>query len=399
MHRAAADHEEQQEREAADASEHPSLGLYAALDERGQLTPRAKLPNGDELPPLPPSPQQLAMYRAMRLLRRLDERMLAKQRQGRVGFYGSVTGQEAVPIACGFASKPTDWVFPALRESSILLTRGFPLSTYIAQVYGSAEDVAKGRQMPSHMAGRDANVVSWSSVIGPQLPQAVGAAMAAVRRGDDMVALAFSGDGATSQGDFHAALNFAGVFRAPVVFVVQNNQWAISVPAAQQTASATFAQKAAAYGMPGVRVDGNDALGVYQIVHSAIERARAGGGPTLVECLTYRIGAHSSSDDPSLYRDEAEVALWRTRDPLARMRAHLQQQGVLTADAEQALEASIEDELADALRVAEAAPPVATETLMDDVFATRPLHLEAQRGELLRYPRPHSTPTEPHGSN
>ncbi|MCA9533294.1 MAG: thiamine pyrophosphate-dependent dehydrogenase E1 component subunit alpha [Myxococcales bacterium] len=376
----------------------PALGLYRVLDDAGKLVSPAGAASPDALPPLPAPPERLAMYRAMRLLRRLDERMLAKQRQGLVGFYGSVTGQEAVPIACGFATRPTDWVFPALRESSILLTRGFPLATYLAQVYGNAHDVAKGRQMPSHMAGRSANVVSWSSVIGPQLPQAVGAAMAAVHRGDDMVALAFSGDGATSQGDFHAALNFAGVFRAPVVFVVQNNQWAISVPVARQTASATFAQKASAYGLPGVRVDGNDALAVHHVVRTAVERARRGEGPTLVECLTYRIGAHSSSDDPSRYRDEAEVERWRARDPLARLRAHLRDSGLLTEPAEQALEAELEAEIADALRDAEAAPAVATDTLLDDVYATRPAHLETQRGELLRYPRPHTTPTEPHGS-
>ncbi|MCA9536537.1 MAG: 3-methyl-2-oxobutanoate dehydrogenase [Myxococcales bacterium] len=395
MHAAPTDPTDHPQHGAPAAPTDPALGLYQALDHDGLGVQADSAFDTVQLPALP---QRVAMYRGMRLLRRLDERMLNKQRQGRVGFYGSVTGQEAVPIACGFASRPSDWVFPALRESSILLTRGFPLATYMAQVYGNAADVAKGRQMPSHMAGRSANVVSWSSVIGPQLPQAVGAAMAAVRRGDDMVALAFSGDGATSQGDFHAALNFAAVFRAPVVFVVQNNQWAISVPAARQSASATFAQKAAAYGMPGVRVDGNDALGVYQVVGAAMARARRGEGPTLVECLTYRIGAHSSSDDPTLYRSEAEVALWRARDPLARLRAHLRHEGALDDPTEAALDASVDEEIATALRECEAAPPVACETLMDDVYARRPAHLEAQREELLRYPRAHTTTTEPHGS-
>lgn len=374
----------------------PALGLFQALDDVGQLVPGAGA--AGVYGPLPEPPTQLAMYRAMRLLRRLDERMLAKQRQGAVGFYGSVTGQEAVPIACGFATRRTDWVFPALRESAILLTRGFPLHTYLAQVYGNAGDVNKGRQMPSHMAGRSANVVSWSSVIGPQLPQAVGAAMAAVRKGDDMVALAFSGDGATSQGDFHAALNFAAVFKAPVVFVVQNNQWAISVPCSRQSASATFAQKASAYGMPGVRVDGNDALAVFQVVHSATERARRGEGPTLVECLTYRIGAHSSSDDPTRYRDEAEVEAWRKRDPIARLGAHLRNTGALSAVDEQALDASLEAEIADAIRATEAQPPLSRESLIDDVYATRPLHLESQRDELLRYAPSRANPTEHHGS-
>ncbi len=364
------------------AHEDPALGLFRVLTDAGDEISGAAstlhAPNLDV---------QQAMYRDMRLLRRLDTRMMAKQRQGAVGFYGAVTGQEAVPIACGHASRPGDWVFPALRESSILLTRGFPLATYLGQIYGNAADVSKGRNMPSHMAGRAGNVVSWSSVIGPQLPQAVGAAMAAKLRGDDMVALAFSGDGATSQGDFHAALNFAAVFQAPVVFVVQNNQWAISVPASRQSASPTFAVKAQAYAMPGVRVDGNDALAVHQVVAEALARAREGGGPTLIECLTYRIGAHSSSDDPSLYRQEEEVEAWRAKDPLTRLAKHLRTQGLVTEASEAALDAEIDAQIAAALREVEATPPVPLRSLTEDVFETESAHLVAQRDELLRYPR------------
>ena len=366
---------------SAPPSSADDFGLVRVLEEDGSVVPG----RSEGLPPLS---LRRRLFEDMLLLRRLDERMMAKQRQGSVGFYGAVTGQEAVPIAAAHAARPTDWVFPALRECAFLLVRGFPLERYLAQIYGASGDVAKGRQMPSHMAGREANVVSWSSVIGPQLPQAVGAAMAAQRRGDEMVAIAFSGDGATSQGDFHAALNFAGVFGAPVVFIVQNNHWAISVPASRQTASENFAMKASAYGMPGVRVDGNDALAVYSAVHEAMERARSGQGPTLLECVTYRIGAHSSSDDPSLYRDPAEVERWKARDPVARLRAHLTREGALDVDTERSMRDAIDERIRDAIRDVEAMPPLEVTTMVDDVFETPPAHLEAQRAEILRYARP-----------
>src|ERR1700716_1223305 len=185
--------------------------------------------------------------------------------------------------------------------------------------------------MPSHMASKSVNQVSWSSCIGTQLPQAVGAAMAARIKGDRAVIAAYLGDGATSEGDFHVAMNFAGVFKAPVVFICQNNHWAISVPTARQTASESIAVKAVAYGFPGVKVDGNDAVAVYAAVKEAVARARTGGGPTLVECDTYRIGAHSSSDDPTRYRDEREVEQWKKRDPIDLLRGRLNAWGLWTA--------------------------------------------------------------------
>ena len=186
------------------------------------------------------SPAQLVeVYRAMLLIRTLDERMMTLQRQGRVGFYGACTGQEAAAIGSAFALRPTDWIFPALREGSAMLLRGFPLVPYISQVFGNSGDPTKGRQMPSHQAARSVNQVSWSSCIGTQLPQAVGAAWAAKLKRQDTVVMAFLGDGATSSADFHVAMNFAGVFQVPLVFVCQNNHWSISVPTSRQTASRT----------------------------------------------------------------------------------------------------------------------------------------------------------------
>ncbi|HSE39303.1 MAG TPA: thiamine pyrophosphate-dependent dehydrogenase E1 component subunit alpha, partial [Acidobacteriota bacterium] len=189
--------------------------------------------------------------------------MLTLQRQGRIGFYGTATGEEAAVIGSAFALKPDDWIFPALRQGGAALLRGYPLVEYISQCMGNAADKTKGRQMPSHYCSRPANFVSWSSCIGTQIPHAVGAAWAMKIQGHKNVAVAYMGDGATSQGDFHVAMNFAGVFKVPVVFFCQNNQWSISVNIKQQTASETISMKAEAYGFKGVTVDGNDVLAVY----------------------------------------------------------------------------------------------------------------------------------------
>jgi pyruvate dehydrogenase E1 component alpha subunit/2-oxoisovalerate dehydrogenase E1 component alpha subunit len=326
---------------------------------------------------------QLEFYRALRRIRSLDERMQALQRQGRIGFYGTCTGQEAVPVALGFALRAADWVFPALRESSVLLVRGFPLVSYLAQVFGNERDVLKGRQMPSHMSGRSANVVSWSSCIGTQLTHAVGAAWAAKMRGESAVSVGCLGDGATSSADFHSALNFAQVFRVPCVFVCQNNQWAISTPAARQSNTATFAERALAYAMPAERLDGNDVAGLYLAFQRAAERARAGLGPTFLECVTYRVGPHSTSDDPTLYRTEAEVEHWRGKDPILRLAHALEAQGALDEARRRALDAELSAELDAALALAEAAPAPARASLFDDVYAQLPGHLLEQRKELL----------------
>jgi pyruvate dehydrogenase E1 component alpha subunit len=256
----------------------PDVGLFTVLREDGSADPATDPKIAAEI--------LASAYRHMRRLRALDARMILLQRQGRVGFYGACTGQEAVPIATGLVLEKEDWVYPALREQSVMLVRGFPLKEFVAQVFGNSGDVQKGRQMPSHQAGKAVHQVSWSSCIGPQIPQAVGTAMAMKSRRSHSVAVGFTGDGATSQPDFHAALNFAAVFQAPAIIVCQNNHWSISVPTAKQTASRTIAVKGRAYGVPSVRVDGNDVLAVYKVLSDATARARAGGGPTNVEALT-----------------------------------------------------------------------------------------------------------------
>lgn len=330
-----------------------------------------------------PLPLQLQFYRALCRVRSLDERMQALQRQGRIGFYGTCTGQEAVPVALGFALAHSDWVFPALRESSLLLVRGFPLVSYLGQVFGNDRDVLKGRQMPSHMSGRSANVVSWSSCIGTQLTHAVGAAWAAKMRRENMVSAACLGDGATSSADFHSAMNFAQVFHVPCLFVCQNNQWAISTPAARQSNTQTLAERALAYAMPAERLDGNDVCGLYLAFQRAAERARTGLGPTFLECVTYRVGPHSTSDDPTLYRSEAEVSEWRARDPIARLARALEAEGVLDAARRRAVDDELRSELDAALEVAEASAPPSRASLFDDVYAELPGHLLEQRQELF----------------
>ncbi|HZU85383.1 MAG TPA: thiamine pyrophosphate-dependent enzyme [Polyangiaceae bacterium] len=358
----------------------PDVALLRVLRDDGSADPAVD--------PVLPAEALLSAYREIVRLRLLDSKMVGLQRQGRIGFYGAAQGQEAVPVAAALAIAEGDWVFPALREQSVMLARGFPLRAFVAQIFGNAGDVLKGRQMPSHQSGRAVHQVSWSSCIGPQLPQAVGAAWAMRARAAGTVALAFCGDGATSQPDFHVAMNFAAVWGVPCVVVCQNNHWSISVPTSKQTASATLAVKARAYGMPGVRVDGNDVLAVYAVVREAVDRARAGGGPAFVEAVTYRMGAHSTSDDPTRYRSQAEVDAWARKDPLDRLRKHIVGLGLWTDAADEALSHELSAEIAAAIEDVERMPPPARATLVADVYAEPPWHLREELETLQKMPAP-----------
>lgn len=328
----------------------------------------------------------LRAYREMRRLRLLDAKMILLQRQGRVGFYGAAQGQEAVPIATGLVLEPDDWVFPALREQSVMLARGFPLDVFVAQIFGNSGDVQKGRQMPSHQSGRAVNQVSWSSCIGPQIPHAVGVAWAMKLKKKKSVAIGFCGDGATSQGDFHVAMNFAGVFQVPCVIVCQNNGWSISVPTSRQTASRTIAVKGRAYGVPSVRVDGNDVLAMHRVMSEAVAHAKNGDGPTFVEAVTYRMGAHSTSDDPTRYRSNEEVESWAKKDPLDRLRRHLVHLKLADDARDAALDAELTAEIAAAVTKVEALPPPPRASLFDDVYAEMPWHLREQAAQLEKLP-------------
>jgi 2-oxoisovalerate dehydrogenase E1 component alpha subunit len=324
----------------------------------------------------------LRIYRYMLLERILDGRMLSLQRQGRIGFYGPSVGQEAAIVGAAFAMEPRDWIVPQYREPGAALLRGMPLSMLLAQLFGNAKDPIKGRQMPCHYSYREGNFLSIASTVGTQISHAVGIAWAARIRKDPIACLVYFGDGGTSTTDFHVGMNFAGVFKAPVVFLCNNNQWAISVPVRKQTATETLAEKAIAYGFEGVRVDGMDALAVVAAVRTAQRKARAGDGPTLVEALTYRLGPHSSSDDPSRYRDEKEVEPWRRRDPIDILRNHLVVRGIWDADADKGLQQEIDDAITEAVHTVEASPPPPIDMMFSDVYEATPWNLQEQLEDL-----------------
>jgi pyruvate dehydrogenase E1 component alpha subunit len=349
--------------------------LLSILDDDG-VAQKGKDPNL-------PREELLRLYRLMVTTRLLDERGLALQRQGRIGFYLQSTGQEASHLGAAYALRSSDWLFPAYRQPGILLLRGIPLEQIVCEWFGNDGDTSKGRQMPVHYSFRAANFVSISSPIGTQLSHAAGAGMAARLRGDDTVIMTFCGDGGTSSNDFHCGLNFAGVYKSPVVFVCENNGWAISVPQRCQTASESMAIKAQAYGMPGVRVDGNDVLAVYRVCKEAVERARKGDGPTLVETVTYRMASHSSSDDAARYRDAKEYEAWKKKDPIARFQRYLQHKKLWTGALEQETTEAAKAALATAVQQAEAHAPPAVSSMFEDVFMNMTPQLKEQKQELL----------------
>jgi pyruvate dehydrogenase E1 component alpha subunit len=325
----------------------------------------------------------LKMYRNMALTRAFDERGMMLQRQGRIGFYVPSFGQEAIQTGTAAALTLKDWVFPSYREPGIFIYRGASLYQMLGNLWGNAADVCKGRQMPVHYSFADLRLFSVSSPIATQVIQAVGASMASKIRKEKDIAITYFGDGATSENDFHTGLTFAGAYKAPTVFICTNNQYAISVPLYKQTGCQRLADKAVGYGMPGVAVDGNDVLAVYTVTAEAVARARRGEGPTLIECLTLRMGPHSSSDDPTRYRDEKLYEAWKKRDPIARFRQYLESKKYWDSAQEQALQEVLKQQISEAIEKAEAQPSPVIDELFDDVFAERTPQLEAQRKQLL----------------
>ncbi len=328
-------------------------------------------------------PEELrALFRHMLGVRVLDERMLKLQRAGRVGFVGTAKGLEAALIGSAYALRTQDWLWSGLREGGAAVMRGLPLSEYIAQMYCNSNDTAKGRQMCNHFQHKGSHYPSWSSVIGTQIPHGVGAAYAAKQRQLDEVHAIYFGDGATSSNGFHSGMNFAAVWKVPCYFVCIDNGWAISVCSAKQTAAKSFADKAVAYGMPGREVDGNDVLATLAACREAHQLALA-GQPSLVVLKTYRMLGHSSSDDPTKYRDEAEVAAWAAKDPLDRFETLLASQRVLAKGDRARIEAELTAEIDAEIHVQEAAPKMALKTLVEDVYADVPLHLRRQYNRFI----------------
>lgn len=339
------------------------------LDEKGKLDKELEPNISEEL--------LLKLHRAMILGRRFDERLLSLQRQGRIGTFAPVTGQEASQLGAVAALRPSDWVAPSFREMVAELWRGRTMESVIISFGGFNE---------GDPAEEEHNDLPVSVPVASQVPHAVGIAWAMKYRQKDDVALTFFGDGGTSEGDFHEGMNFAGVYQAPVIFLCQNNQWAISLPRSKQTHSKTIAQKALAYGIPGIQVDGNDVLAVYAATKEAVERARSGGGPSLIECVTYRLMMHTTADDPKRYRKDKEVERWMKRDPLPRFQKYLIDKGLLSEGKITALEEEVKAEIQAAVERAEELMGKFGDPLdmFDHAYAELPPYLKEQKEELAQ---------------
>jgi pyruvate dehydrogenase E1 component alpha subunit len=323
------------------------------MDESGEA-------DGALMPPLAEADIK-RFFEAIVLARTYNQRALSLQREGRLGTYASILGQEASQIGSALALGPSDWVFPSFRESGVLIARGYPIWRLL-RYWGGDE---RGMSAPEGL-----NIFPMSVPVGTQIPHATGAALAMKLRGDRCAAAVYFGDGGSSRGDFHEGLNLAGVFKAPVVFLCQNNQWAISVPRSRQTAAETIAQRAASYGFDGIQVDGNDVFAVYRATSDALEKARAGRGPTLIECFTYRLDDHTTSDDSSRYRTREEVEAWRKKEPLVRLRLFMERRGLWTKAYEDSVTLAAVEAVDKAIAEAESASPPEPSDLLRYTYST-----------------------------
>ena len=317
-----------------------------------------------------------AMYRVMALARTLDETMLKLQREGRCGVYAPLRGQEASQVGAAAALSKDDWLFPIYRDAAAMLLKGMPAKLIIQYFKGDE----RGMNMP-----KGVNIFPFAIPVSTQNPHAVGAAMAAKMRGDKIAVMVFLGDGASSKGDFYEAMNFAGVFKAPVAFVCENNQYAISVPRSGQTAAETIAQKAIACGFPGVQVDGNDVFAVYKVAMEAVKRAKDGKGPTLIECITYRLADHTTADDATKYRSEAEVKEWEKKDPIMRLEKYMIANRIMNEaeikNAKEEARKAVDKSVADA----EAEPKQKPEDIFSYMYGEMPQKLKEQMGYMKSF--------------
>ncbi|HWJ38156.1 MAG TPA: 3-methyl-2-oxobutanoate dehydrogenase (2-methylpropanoyl-transferring) subunit alpha [Sphingomicrobium sp.] len=368
---------------AAAADTHPlTTNLVRVLD-------RNNLAVGPWDPKLDPETLR-KMLRDMVTVRIFDDRMYRAQRQGKTSFYMKCTGEEAIAVAAQTALDREDMHFPTYRQQGLLISRGYPLSEMMCQIYSNPGDRLKGRQLPIMYSDKAHGFFSISGNLATQFPQAVGWAMASAIKGDSRIAMGWVGDGATAEGDFHSAMTFAAVYNVPVILAVVNNQWAISsfsgIAGAER---ATFAQRAVGYGIAGLRVDGNDALAVYAAVSWASERARSNLGPTLIEFFTYRAEGHSTSDDPSGYRPTNEAKSWPLGDPIERLKAHLlaigewdeERHSAMTAECDALVRLAQKE--AEKLGILPEQGKEGVETMFEDVYAELPWHLREQRDEAL----------------
>jgi 2-oxoisovalerate dehydrogenase E1 component alpha subunit len=339
--------------------EHRAVGPWA-----GSLTPKEMITGLDD----------------MLRVRAFDAQMLRSQRQGKTSFYMQSLGEEAIACAHRRAQQPGDMNFATYRQQGLLLSTDYPLVTMIDQIYANTHDPMQGHQLPVLYSSKERGFFTVSGNLATQWIQAVGWAMASAITNDDKVASAWIGDGATAESDFHSGMVFASTYRPPVVLNIVNNQWAISTfQGVARGAAATFAAKGLGFGIPSLRADGNDYLAVHAVSRWALDRARQGLGPTLVEWVTYRVGAHSTSDDPTRYRSAEELEAWRRKDPILRFAAHLTRQGLLDESTEKSAMEAAREEVQRAVSACEAAPPVSPGSLVEDVYAEAPWHLREQR--------------------
>ena len=335
----------------------------SVLDEHGTAD--------EALLPQLPAEEIRRLYELMVLARTFDERALNLQREGRIGTYPPIMGQEASQVGSALALERSDWVLPSFREMGVHLALGYP----IHQLFQYWTGDERGLKTPEGL-----NLLPICVSVGTHIPHAVGVAMGARYRREPIAVVAYFGDGATSKGDFHEGFNMAGVFRLPLVFICQNNQWAISVPVKGQTAAATLAQKALAYGFEGVQVDGNDALAVYRATREALAKARSGGGPTFIECLTYRMADHTTADDASRYRSPEEVAAWRAKDPILRLERFMAGRGIWNEAYATEVREAAAGNIDEAVREMELLPPPAAAEMFAHTWATpTPRQLQQQK--------------------
>jgi len=342
-----------------------SVKYLQILDEKGSCD--AKL-----MPSLTNS-EIKRMYELMVLSRVFDDKAVKLQRQGRLGTYIVVKGQEASQIGSAIAVSNNDLIFPSFRENAVYIARSMPLE--MLYMYWIGDE--RGMHIPKNI-----NTFPLSIPVGSHLPHAVGAAMAFQYKKKKAAAVVYFGDGATSTGDFHESMNFAGVFKAPVVFICQNNQYAISIPVKEQTGAQTLAQKAIAYGFEGVKVDGNDVFAVYKATKDALKKARNGNGPTLIECFTYRLGDHTTSDDAAKYRKESEVKKWELKDPLLRLKRYMIKNKIFSSKYEKEVRARAEKRIEQAVKKAELIKRIEPEEIFNYMYKTLTPNLEEQQRKI-----------------
>lgn len=349
-------------------------GTISYLNEQGDLAPSYKKILSDQ--------ELVKAYTTMIVTRLIDERMITLQRQGIITFALSSLGEEACAVGSAAALTLDDWMYPQYREAGIMFWRGFTPLQYIHHMFGDEQDLALGRQMPNHFGSRDLNIVTVSSPIGTKIPHAAGCAYAMRLQKKQSVVICYFGEGASSEGDFHVGLNFAAVRKAPTIFFCRNNGYAISTPCSRQFVADGIAPKGIGYGITTFRVDGNDFFAVHEVVAHARQICLEGKGPVLIEAMTYRLGAHSTSDDPSIYRKDAEVESWKKKCPVLRLRRYLEKHHLWDSKKEQNLINSITDEITTAINIAKETPKPGLKSLIENVYFEIPTSLKEQFEEI-----------------